>query len=199
MKQLHEKTNWQKGIYEDLGFIKKHLRYRYTSGVKTPLIFWSLLIILFGTLMTSYLNVSGKPGTLPNPLPVVMIIPLVVMLYRYVRSLKFIALETGLSLEINRQLLAAFLQKQHLQVFEHPESKDIMQIISIPVYHKNDMREVIVFIADRNRILINSHFTNSGWTMSPGKRHHNQMAHSLDQWIMLYRQQNRMEIQLHYN
>lgn len=179
--------------YKTLDYIKNHLRYRMGFKMGLPLVFWTLLLLagavffsfkLFGT-------VRERAGNFILVLPVVVLLPLIIGIIRYLNSLKFIPLNTGLDKATNLRLVTLFLQRQQLQIGYHPQTEDILQIISTPVSVKHDqMREVMVFIADEGRILINSHFMGGGLTLIPGTRHHRQMAAQLQQWISANREKN---------
>lgn len=176
------------GLYEDLDFIREKLRYPLRSGLLLPLLAWGLLLVaVVGYCCFWLLSRAAQPGTrqfFAAFLPLVLCLPLVAGALRYMRSLKFSALQTGMDSRQNRELLTHFLQQQQLQVVNHPSSKDIFQIVSTPVSAKTkDMRQVMVFIADEGRILLNSHFSRSGFMVAPASRLHKQMQAALEAWI----------------
>lgn len=176
------------GLYEDLEFIKKTLRYPLRRALLLPLLAWSLIIAalffftVFRLLADTHLSV-GKHW-FAGLIPLVFAVPVIAGLLRYLRSLKFAVLPTGRRLAENRILLEHFLTAQQLQVVNHPMSNDIFQIVSTPVSAKTrDMRQVMVFIADEGRILLNSHFTSNGLMVAPASRLHSVMKAQLEAWI----------------
>jgi hypothetical protein len=46
-----------------------------------------------------------------------------------------------------------------------------------------EFREVMVFIADDQQILINSHFTGSKFSITPPSRNYRKMSKMLQQWL----------------
>ena len=176
------------GLYEDLAFIKKTLRYPLRRALLLPLLAWSLIVaaLFFFTVFRLLGNTDLSAGKhwFAGLIPLVCSVPVIAGLLRYLRSLKFTVLRTGRPIVENRVLLERFLKEQQLQVVNHPMSKDIFQIVSTPVSAKTgDMRQVMVFIADEGRILLNSHFTSNGLMIAPASRLHTTMRAQLEAWI----------------
>lgn len=176
------------GLYEDLDFIRKKLRYPLRKALLwRPLAWGSLIAVLF--LFTAF-RLSSEPSMwgsrrfFAGLMPLILSVPLIAGVVRYLRSLKFAVLSTALDTAGNRRVLERFLQAQQLQVINHPLSKDIFQIVSVPVSSKTgEMRQVMVFIADEGRILLNSHFTANGFMIAPASNRHRQMKVQLEDWI----------------
>lgn len=193
MKKIDSgESAWESSIFNDLAYIKKHLRYPWKRGLSIPVVFWGSLLLLLGLFYAIIFMVnSGKPEAPKSFLetlvhyPIVWCLFIFIALYRYVRSLRFRVVSTGMDRTSNRQLIAEFLQKRQLLVYHHPESDDIMQIISRPLFLDDDRREALVFIADEQRVLINSHFTgNKGWKISLGRRHDRTIATDLHRYVL---------------
>jgi hypothetical protein len=177
---------WENSLINDLAYIKQNLRYRITKKTLMPSLI-GILLLLSPTTFVIFFYISLTGGKMA---PVVFLLILNItttfsVAFRYWNTLKFKATPTDLFLQENKALLEQFLRAQQLLVFRHPEMPEVFQILSrnlIPS-QKQEKREVIIFIADDKRILINSHFTGSGWNIIPEKRHDEQMAENLKEWI----------------
>ncbi|OJW77417.1 MAG: hypothetical protein BGO69_18750 [Bacteroidetes bacterium 46-16] len=126
-----------------------------------------------------------------------IILPVIFGIYRYAQTLRFVSVPTPYNMLQNRQLVQQFLAAMHLAVFQHPEAPDVLQIISRniqPSGYKNEQREIMVFIADDKRILVNSHFTNSGITLVRSAGNYRKMAKGLEKWINSTIQNNNKDI-----
>ena len=115
----------------------------------------------------------------------VILIPLIIGVRRYIDIIRFKPVATGFPLVKNMQLLETFLKEEQLVVFRHPESPGIYQIISKNISAVGDEREVMIFIADDNRILVNSHFTTSRkWSnFTVNATHKKEMVRLLKKWL----------------
>lgn len=176
------------GVYEDLDFIKKHLRYPLKRRLLMPLLVWSVpvaaLCIYTALRVFSNAYTPGSSRFFIALLPLAISIPLLSGLFRYIKSFRFTQLRTGRSQADARRMLAAFFLEHGIQVVRHPVSPDIFQIVSTPVSAKTgDMREVMVLIADEGRILLNSHFANGGFILVPPALLRRNMEAKLKAWI----------------
>lgn len=171
---------WDKQLIQDLSFIKKNLRYPMRISKMLPLIFWSIFLMIVITLLFIYFF-SGE--TKARIFPIVGFVFPCVILYRYIKSLQFIKIDSPYFLLENTALIERFLKVQHILVYRHPEAPEVLQIISknISAGNKED-REIMIFIADDKQILVNSHFTNSGWSISP-RSHAKMMGKDLEKFI----------------
>lgn len=180
----NQEDNWQNNILNDLAYIKTKRRYRWKNGMKAPLYVAAGLIIVYLMLFLAELLWTPSHNKFTNYfLPFTTLIIVLFSVVHYLRSLQFTAIETGLATPKNRQLISAFLQEKQLLIYEHPQCPDIIQIFSRPVNINSEQREVMVFIAAENRILINSHFTENRWWILLQKRHGKAMAKGLEQYI----------------
>jgi len=191
MKKLNEhagsNADWDSALIKDLSYIKSRLRYPPRRSTIMPALVWSLLIlIMMALVLLTILNRNSEGLSIPG-INIIMAISTVTLfvgnIVRYLQSLKFITVHTGNFLAENISLLDGFLTSQCMLVFRHPDAPEIFQIQSRNLSAGKEDREIIVFIADDNRILINSHFTNRGWGISPAQRHHKQMAGMLRAYI----------------
>lgn len=185
MKRIEsQEDKWQNSIVNDLGYIKKHLRYPWKSGMKTPLFmaagFALLSVVLF--LLAIIIARTGNDFILYF-WPLNSLLLAAISSFYYLKSLKFTTIETGLEKEGNQQLIHSFLQEKQLLVYEHPQCPDIMQILSRPVNISSEQREVLVFIAAENEVLVNSHFTENSWAIMLKRRHGKTMVKSLEKYI----------------
>ncbi|HTN44926.1 MAG TPA: hypothetical protein VL098_01175 [Flavipsychrobacter sp.] len=184
MKQLEQEstthTDWNKGIVADLSFIKKYLRYPMRKSRWIPILFWSLFFILIVVLILSAILDQG--GVTQPVVLVPVIIPFIIV-FRYVHSLRFVKVTTPFYLDENVKALERFLTAQQLLTYRHPEAPEVFQILSRNISAGKEDREILIFIADDKRILLNSHFTRSGWSLSTGKNHVDEMARMLVKFI----------------
>lgn len=183
-------AQWDNKLLRDLGFIKKKLRYPLTVKTLAPVLIVALMTALISfLLLTSYiLNKNQEHKINYNLLAffIITFIPFTISVIRYIRSLKFAIINTPYSSTQNMTLIEKFLKAQQLAVYHHPEAPEVYQIISKAVDQYKDQREVMIFIADDKRILINSHFTNQGFIPFTAAPHRKEMSNSLKNWIAKY-------------
>lgn len=189
MKQIHnssQKTDWDKQIIADLAFIKKHLRYPIRRMTIIPLLSSGLVLILLARPLF-IANFFSKSNQLLVFLAMIIfvILPTFVILKRYIDLIRFFPVRTSFSIAVNMQLLERFLKEQRLVTFRHSEAPEIYQIISKNISAVGDEREVLIFIVDDNRILINSHFTSSRkwFRLFSAPTRHRQMIKQLEIWL----------------
>jgi len=201
MKKIESNgADWQDRIFKDLDYIKKNLRYPWKGSRRAPLIFWAAMILLIILLQIAYFFAYGTPLRKSLAMSAWMTFILVMFslaIIRYLKSLKFNVIKSGLPKHLNLKLTANFLDQKHLLIFHHPDCEDIMQILSRPISNESEQREVLIFIADENRILINSHFTENGWRLPNSNLHDKQITAELNQFIEKYKAQK--ETQLGFN
>ncbi|XZF15750.1 hypothetical protein ACTHGU_06410 [Chitinophagaceae bacterium MMS25-I14] len=187
MKSLPQQSagqpEWDNSLLRDLAYIKKNLRYPISKKVLIPGILFALSLSAAAYVVIGIAErMIAKQGMGLGPVLLVISFTLlaVVSATRALGSLKFISISTPYDTNGNISLITKFLESQHLVVFRHPEAPEVFQIISRSIDVFKDAREVLVFIADDHRILINSHFTERNQTM---QRHHKQMAEMLQQYM----------------
>lgn len=202
MKKIGENTgDWQKDIFKDLAFIKQNLRYPWKSSMRSPLIFWIFYLAFFLSIGVFSLYIDNGLTRINRGFLLefsFIFILTGIAIWRYLKSLKFKIINSGLSKNLNIQLTAEFLKQKHLLVFHHPDCEDIMQIISRQISKETEQREVLIFIADENRILVNSHFTKRGWHLPGRKTHDKQITAELNEFIERYKVQNEFQVQSSY-
>lgn len=169
---------WDSNLIKDLTFIKQNLRYPINKKQLLPGFFLLVLILCF--LLTISLMMQRQHGAGDFLIIGLQVIVAIIIVRRTFESLKFISIPTPFTLADNIKILQDFLESQHLIVFRHPEAPEVFQIISRNIDAFKDVREILVFIADDSRILINSHFTSSTQNMA---KHHKQMAQMLTNYI----------------
>jgi len=174
-----EKQDWEHQILNDLSFIKKKLRYPMRASKLTPIIFWTFFLGLL--IIMSVIYLFSEKAKLRIFSLVGIFLPCI-LLYRYIQSLKFIKIHSPYFLQENLALTERFLKARQLLIYRHPEAPEVLQIISKNLSIGKEDREVMIFIADDKQVLINSHFTNAGWSLSP-KSHAKMMAKELQLFI----------------
>jgi hypothetical protein len=164
-----ETAHWHSPLLKDLGFIRKHLRYpvnKRTILSIIPIIGSSVFLLLIATLFFTSINNGDKRFTLTfENIGVFFVVGLVfftigLAIYRRIQTLRFIAVKSDFGLNENVRIIRLFLEQQHIAYFHNPDAAEVFQIASRPLDRENDQREIMVFIADDYRVLINSHFSN---------------------------------------
>lgn len=171
MKSINsDKGNSDSKIVENLNYIKQHLRYPWKKRIAIPLwttigfILFNVAFLLFEIYVFNFeKDLWQRLLTLFAPL--ISLLISCIAIYKYLQSLKFMEIKTGLNKALSQKLITSFLQKRHFLIYHHPDSPDIMQIVSRPLTTRTERREIVVFIADENRVLINGHFTETRWIM----------------------------------
>ncbi len=177
-------ADWNLQLLEDLSFIKRKLRYPIRRLTLLPLF---PLLVMLGAWFP-YLNIQmfrHKVGMVGLLVFLVSSIPALLLLMRYINMVRFFTVATLHPLVINAQLLERFLKSKRLITFRHPEAPEVYQIISKNISHVGDEREVLIFIVDDYRILINSHFTSSRkrFRVFLAHTHHRPMIKELKKWL----------------
>lgn len=190
-----ESAHWHSPLLHDISFIKKHLRYPVNKKTIWPIIwiiFSSLSIffvaaIIFITNSRRYQKLELSIHSL-MPFFVVGLVLFVVgiTIYRRLQSFRFISLKSNFIVSDNIKLIGQFLLKQNIAFYHNPDAAEVFQISSTILNKESGQREIMVVIADDNRILINSHFT-----VQTGDRGlqqystgaHKKMAKDLMKWL----------------
>ncbi len=178
-------AQWDNKLLKDLGFIKKKLRYPLNAKTLTPVLLVAFITAIIGLFLLSSHFYDKEHKTKYQVVLAfsIIFIPFFVSLVRYIQSLKFVSIPTQFFATKNMALLENFLKAQQLAVFHHPEAPEVFQIISKAIDQYKDQREVMIFIADDKRILINSHFTNQGFSLVATALHRKDMGNTLKSWI----------------
>ena len=182
-----DSPQWSNELVAQLSFIKRHLRYPLNRRTLAPtLLFLLLTAVILRIGFASYtLRHSHSNGLLSWLLAFLILLPVCFSIYRYIQTLRFASVATPFPAVQNMQLIQQFLNAMHLAVFQHPDAPEIFQIISRDIQsgYRNEQREIMVFIADNNRILLNSHFTGTGFTLIPSAGNYKKMAQGLKKWL----------------
>jgi uncharacterized membrane protein YhaH (DUF805 family) len=188
LPQGNDGPRWSDALVKDIAFIKTHLRYPFSAKVMMPTVIIGIIVGLI--LRLSFIGMEVRRSHNHNNniglflfVVFIVVVPLTASIVRYYRTLKFIAIPTPYYLAANQQLLQRFLEGQMLVVYRHPEAPEVYQIASRSASPYKDEREIMIFIADDKRILINSHFTNTGFTLAPASRNTKEMAQKLSYYI----------------
>lgn len=186
LPQNSGEARWSSDLVNELSYIRQHLKYRPKVKRILPAVFSGIfLVLLVLTIAASIYERAGR-GENPSTLSIFMAIAVLANfsagIFRYLQSLKFISLPTDYHLAENRLLVEEFLKRHHLAYAQHPDIAEVFQILSRNISAGREDREVLLFIADDRRILLNSHFT-GGWSFFPTRRHHHEMAKMLKEYI----------------
>jgi len=174
-------------LLNDLVFINKHKRYPMSKKMIIPV--FSLLFILIAGSRMVYTTVFLRKSDISVMLWIaiaLVFISMCGMLYSFYNILRFRSIPAPFPVNENIKLVNEFLRSQQLNVFRHPQAPEVFQILSRPLGGNTEQREVMIFIADDRRILINSHFVNQQWTLSPQSRNYRKMANRLKEWLKIH-------------
>lgn len=178
-----QQPEWDSKQFRDISYIKSRLRYPAGIRIFLPAIIGMLVLAIAAVIAFSVVFKQQSPQYTPLFIGAGVCIITWMISSRFYRELQFISIQTGFDSKRNQQLIDSFLKARHMVVFRHPQATEVFQIISKNINPIKEQREILVFIADEQRILINSHFTNSGFSLVPGVRHHRQMAAELQLFL----------------
>jgi len=189
MRSIHtpnEKADWESSLLNDISFIKQKKRYPLNKKTFTPATVSVLVWVIF--LRGAYFIFMGSRSN--NPYITWMmygtfILLALIVFYQYYRVLKFDIIPTTNYLNKNTELLKKFFTGNNLAFTQHDEASDVFMIISrnLNSNPNKEFREVMVFIADDKRILVNSHFTGSKFSITPPSRNYRKMSNELKKWL----------------
>lgn len=183
--QGNEQERFDSALLEDLSFIKQKLRYPYRRMTMMPVLATAVFIAILARLLFVVVLMKGSGWMRAVFFIPFVAIPAFVGIKRYINLIRFFPVATPLYLSGNIKLLQRFLEEQRLVTFRHPEAPEIFQIISTNIDAFGDEREVLIFICDDKRILINSHFTSSRqrFRFFVAPSHQRQMIKQLEDWL----------------
>lgn len=190
-----ESAHWHSPLLNDLSFIKKHLRYPINKRTIWPVLWivmvagWTILIFcIVATLSATKARETGFTFNNILPFAIITIVFSVISMgvYRRIQNLRFISIKSSFVVSDNILLIRQFLQKQNIAFYHNPDAAEVFQISSRVLDMQTGQREIMVFIADDNRILLNSHFTTQ--TGDRGLKEiasgaHKKMAADLKLWL----------------
>ncbi len=189
MKQLEASSGYDfnRTLVNELGFIRRHLRYPLSRRTRMPVIMLlasvPVMLLLGWSMFTKRPNSSAATAVLIPLLFCCMTLPAIVAAVRFSRTLRFKAVPARPDQASNMVLLEAFLRAHHFAYTRHPEAMEVFSILSTPIAALRNEREVVIFIADPARILVNSHFTQNNIRTAVGKVHYHELARKLEQWL----------------
>jgi hypothetical protein len=179
-----------KRIVSQLDFIKLHLRYPLDRRTLWPVIALGSILPGLYIAFTAASNHDANNRSSVWVLAVVCIclfVPVAVTFRRFLLALKFISVPADASTGDNIILLQKFFKDHKLAYRQLPGTPEVYQIISTSISSLKDEREVVFFVADNNRILINSHFTRSRLISPMGTPSYPVIAQRLEAWIAITR------------
>jgi hypothetical protein len=179
-------TQWDEQLVKDLAFIKKNRRYPFSRMTLMPLLTSTLLLVYLVWPFWKYITGEKRSDIVVVLVVVVLMsIPILISLLRYLRLISFKVVSTPYPLSENMKQLQKFLEEQHLLVFRHPKAPEVFQIISTNINPMGEDREVLIFLADDQRILVNSHFSSSRkkFRFLIGQTHEKEMIKMLNHWL----------------
>lgn len=181
-------------LIEDLAFIRGKLRYPFRRMTLMPLLASGIIVGFF--LRFVFVATITKNSNYAMLFVMLLIcVPTVVAIKRYIDLIRFFPVDTYTRLHDNIILLQDFLQEKRLVTFRHPAAPEIFMISSKNLSALGDEREVLIFVADENRILINSHFTTSRnrFRLFIAASHQQQIIRELKAWLRAKEQQQTPE------
>lgn len=189
MKQLENGTpanGFSEALIGQLGFIRKHRRYPFSRRTLLPLLTvlaTAPLLLGFALFMFRNAPKNQSSGQWLPLLFLAMCVPAVAAALRFRKSLRFAEIRSKQDLGGNMLMLERFLRESRFAYSRHPEAPEVFSIVSTPIRAMNGEREVVIFVADSGRILINSHFTMSRYRAFIGQVRYAELARNLEAWI----------------
>lgn len=182
-----QKTN---ALLADIAFIKRHKRFPIKGVMIAPFISWSVFMIVFSVMIVTfamqlYQGQEDDGSLFALVILSVFLILAVFAMIRYWRSFQFVSMSSPGSTRDNAGKLNRFFRAHQLLAYQLPEHEGVFQIQSKPLPRgsKEIEREVVVFIADDDCILVNHHFTDSGFNPFTSRRNFKVIANQLGDWL----------------
>jgi hypothetical protein len=174
---------WDKQPTTNLQFIKSNLRYPLSFKNTASILFSLVSLVLTAVIvLLSYLYIDTNSKSFYF-FWILAIIPFIITFIRAKQALYFLPLQTNKSITENQELISKFLQQQQLMVYKHQTLPQLFQIISKPLSASSKQREVMLFIADESRILINSHYNNAGFLVITNSKLKKHMLSNFMEWL----------------
>lgn len=186
LKESNTKANWENDIVKDLSFIKEKRRYPINKKTFRPAIIAAILITVLSRLGLAFIITQSSPGSLTEIIVAgVLVILILSLFYKYYQTLIFQTITTRYGLQKNQELLTKFFKASHLAYTQHDDAPEVYMIISrnLNSNPEKDFREIMVFVVDDKRILVNSHFTDNKFSITPPSRNFKKMADELSKWL----------------
>jgi hypothetical protein len=186
----HEADAQWDSLVADLAFIKKHLRYPIGRKTMAPLLMIGIILAIMSRMFAFVFFAAHAHQYIfshPQVIVVFAILLFCIFIVWYIQLLRFVSIQTPYTLAGNMQLLQQFLSSQNLAFARHPKAPEVFQIMSKNMNEfKGEQREIMIFIADDKRILVNSYFIQKGFSITPTTRHYRQMANRLRNWVKIH-------------
>ncbi len=181
------KTTWPKHMVEDVPFIKQNLRYPFRWRIIFPLLL-GITVILFIVPVALSLTLGDTPLAPLINLFIwisvgISILAWVAAIYQYRKSLVFTAIATPGDELQQVQLIRRFFSERGIMVLDHPETAKVQYVVSLPIKKGSEEREVVILIADNNRILVNSHFSGRGLNLALNQRTYKDLVTAIEQFV----------------
>ncbi len=188
MKTINTPTNhdWGKDIVKDLAFIKKHKRYPFNKKTITPATITSLCALLIARIsLPIFFSTTSNSSYLHWMSTLIIIAMILAIVLQYKRVMSFDEIGSPYSEKEHIMLVKKFLSFKQLAFTQHTEAHEVFIIISknLNTNPKKEYREVMVFIADDKRILVNSHFVGNRFSIAPPSGNYKKMAAELHKWL----------------
>lgn len=188
---------WHSELIDDIAFIKRKNRYPITKKNFPPVAVAGFSLLFIARLMWP-LFIGMRLGNiiLEIGISVLLLLLVCIIIYGIYRSLRFDTITTSAYLNQNMEALEQFFMEKNLAYTRHPDAPEVFMIISrnLNMNGKKEHREVMVFIADDKRILVNSHFTGSKINITPPSKNYKRMAKDFAKWLNLHRSQPSTEM-----
>ncbi len=189
--------DWGKDILNDLSFIKEHKRYPFTKRTIPPSVLLTVgFVVLARIAWPVFFGITTNSNFMVWLMTIVIAVMIIAVAVQYLQLLKFDAITSEQPLQNNISLLKRFMNDQHLAYTQHQDAPEVFLIISKNLNYnpKKEYREVMVFVADDKRILVNSHFVGSKFSITPPSGNYRKMAKSLNAWLLEQKAKNTKDI-----
>ncbi len=187
MKKLGKSSGgavWNEKLVSQLAFIRKHKRFPVNRRTLAPLLAISTASLALPIWVSiTMVRTPSDGSTMPYWLLLLIWLPVVVGIFRYFQSLRFVVVPAYPFMADNMALVKRFLVENHFAHGRHPEAPEVFQMLSQDLGKRKELREVLLFIADDGRILLNSHFAGNTFGMPVSSGHSRSMARMLKRFL----------------
>ena len=170
----------------ELSFIKQHKRYPISKKMLLSIaaIVFILLIVSMQLMFITFAN-NAEYKYLSMVILAIALLTAADRAIKLWRTLKFEELLSAKNASGNNQLISRFLAEQQILSHVHLEDSNIFMVQSREIDNdEKPQKEIMILIADNNRILINSHYSNMWWYASGPYRRSDLLSKQLAEWLL---------------
>ncbi len=169
-------------IANELSFIKQHKRYPIGKKMLVPIA--AIVFIIVVVSIQWVLTTQAENRLLNMVILSFAFLTVVVRAMKLWNTLQFQELPSAKNTTDNSMLISRFLAEQQVLSDVHARDSNIFMVQSKEIGNEEmAKKEIMILIADNNRILINSHYSNMWWYASSPRRRSDVLAKKLAEWL----------------